>query len=147
MGVLEGFIHLYAVQFLMSTVLWIVYDLVDLDIMGTVAIKQMLSTKGSAYRAKIKSWKVSRYLSGTWLYRLMARHLVGFKRFAWLVEFLLFSWQLTPFLALICLRKNGIKGPFFKEAITLLVIAAVSTAWWTFVWTVLIKVAALCKFF
>ncbi|MFA6076735.1 MAG: hypothetical protein WC735_01525 [Candidatus Paceibacterota bacterium] len=87
-GVIQDAGELFLVLFEASLIFTIVYDAIGRDLFKITAVKQ----KCLNLLARIKS-------------RLgIKKEIVWLRRFSWVTEFLFFSWQLLPPLALLCLR-------------------------------------------
>ena len=107
---------LYVEQLALSVALWLIYDIIGVDIIGLSLIKHQLNINGKRIRSRLPRW---------------GRFLDAHRRSARFVEFLFLSWQLIAFLALLCMRIDGRKGDRRKELCMLCASVGVATVWWT----------------
>lgn len=90
-GVRKGAVGLFVFQFVSSAIFIIAYDAIGNDLFKIVAIKQGLLNLLAKIRRKF-GWR---------------QEIPWLRRFSWVIEFIFFSWQLLPPIALLCLRKVG----------------------------------------
>ena len=113
-GVVRGSIGLFVFQFVVSVVFITIYDKIGKDLFGIVAVKQ----KCLDLLARFKGWLGWRE-EAMWL-----------RKFGWVMEFILFSWQFVPFVALLCLRKVGTERKIGQDACILFTSSLFATVYW-----------------
>ncbi len=115
-GLLVAVPELWALQFAFSVVLWFVYDMIGLDIVGLARIKHEIAQSAAKMRSRFPRW---------------GKFLDDHKKGAKAGEFVFFSWQMIAFLALLCMRVDGRRGRRLGELGMLASSVTVATLWWT----------------
>lgn len=115
-GVWDGSIQLFTWLFAASILTWVVYDLIGEDLIGIETIKERVAVFSAKIRTRF-GWQ-------------KGKHPVLLKM-VWGMEFLFCSWQFFPTLALLCMRKGGVKGMPIYEILMLCASSLFSTVVWT----------------
>ncbi len=117
-GTINGAVGLFIFQFMSSVIFIIVYDKIGKDLFKIKAVKQRCLDLLVWVKLKL-GWN---------------REVVWLRKFSWVVEFFLFSWQLLPPFALLCLRKvDRMPQINFWDIKVLSASSLFSTVFWTFV--------------
>lgn len=111
----RGCPRLFAIQFTVSVILLVIYNWINRDLAGIATLKARGAQFSVRLRERFGLKKREDVLSGT----------------AWFLEFLIFSWQFMPFVALLGYRKGGVRGKFSKEVALLFASTTIATIWWS----------------